>query len=123
MSDTTMPTDIFSRRRRELMDDPGSMRSESLIPLVDFYGNFQQWLVETFRHGSEETIFLAMNDHEGGRRYVLPPEVAAAMYRQRDHLIARARKRGARQAVETKRAKGQVVGNPDAFRKNRRGKK
>lgn len=120
MADATLPTDLYSRRRRELTDNPGALQAGSQVSLKDFYGNFQAWIVETFRVDGQETIFLIVSDAEGGRRFMLPPEVTTVLYRQYDQLIARARRRGARQAVETKRAKGQTIGNPDAFKHKRK---
>lgn len=118
-----LPTDAFSRRRRELVDNPGAFHSTGAVTRTDLLGNVEDWLVETFRVEGVETIFLRINDAEGGRRVMIPPEVAGLLYRQRDSLIAKARKRGARQAVETKRAKGKKVGNPEALAKARRSKR
>lgn len=120
MPEQLIPTDTFSRRRRELRDNPGALTAGSTIPLSDPYGNFQSWIVETFRADGEETIFLIMSDAEGGRRLMIPPSVAAAIYRQRDQLVVRSRKRAARQAVATKRERGDVLGNPEALAKARK---
>lgn len=119
MSDT-IPTDLFSRRRREMSDNPGALGSGSTIHVRDFYGNAETWVVETLRVDGSETAFIQRNAADGGMRLVLPPEVMAAMRRHQDSNERRARRRGARQALETKRAKGQQIGNPDALRKARR---
>lgn len=123
MAETKLPTDLFSTRRRELVDNPGAFQSTGAVTRTDAYGNVEDWLVETFRVEGVETVFLRINDAEGGRRVMLPPEVAALLYRQRDTLIGKARKRGARQAVETKRAKGKQVGNPAALAAARKAKR
>lgn len=123
MSDTVIPQDAFSRRRRELGDNPGAIGAGSTIPMKDFYGNFQSWIVETYRADGEETVFLSVNDAEGGRRLVLPPQVTAAMYRQRDQLVTRSRRRTARQTVAMRKERGDTLGNPEALRKARRSKK
>jgi len=39
---------------------------------------------------------------------IIPPEVADAIARQRDALTTKSRKRGARQAMETRKAAGWV---------------
>jgi hypothetical protein len=123
MSDDILPADQFSRRRRELADNPGAVHTTGAVTRSDLYGNVEDWLLETFRVDGVETVFMRVNDREGGRRLMLPPEVAGLLYRQREQLVAKGRKRAARQAVATKLAKGQVLGNAAALRKARRAKK
>jgi hypothetical protein len=118
---TPLPTDHFSLTLREKRDNPGAISATSTIETQDFYGNAETWVVTTFRtDAGDETIFLQRSAHDGGMRHVLPPVVAAAIARQRDQLTSRNRRRGARKAVETKRAAGTPVGNPDALRNARR---
>lgn len=121
--DTTLPADQFSRRRRELADNPGAVRSTGAVTRTDLYGNVEDWLIETFRADGVETVFMRVNDADGGRRMMLPPEVAGLLYRQREQLVAKGRKRAARQAVATRRERGDKLGNPEALRKARRAKK
>lgn len=116
----TLPADAYSRRRRELNENPGALAATSTISVADFYGNLSTYVVETFRVDGQETVFLAITDHLGGRRSMLPPEITAAIYRQRDQLVARSRVRAARQGVETRRARGDAIGNPDALRRARK---
>lgn len=123
MAEATLPTDLFSKRRRELADDPGARRAGSTIQAQDFYGNHQAWVVETFRQDGKETVFVIVSDADGGRRFMLPPEVTEKIYSQRDALVAASRRAGARQAVETKRARGKQVGNPAALAKARKAKR
>lgn len=123
MAETTLPTDQFSTRRRELVDNPGAFHTTGAVTRGDIYGNVETWLLETFRVDGLETVFIQINDAAGGRRFMVPPEVAALIYRQRDQLIAKARRRGARQAVETKRSKGKQVGNPEALAKARKARR
>jgi hypothetical protein len=117
MDNDTLPKDDFSRRLRELRDHPGALTASSRIDIADFYGRNETWTLDTFRHDGSETTFVQRMSAEGALRLVLPPQVTAAMNRQGDALDTRSRRRGARQAVETKRARGQQVGNPDALRK------
>lgn len=123
MSDTIIPADLFSRRRRELVDNPGAIGTASQIPMQDFYGNFQSWIVETFRVDGVETVFLIVSEADGGKRFMLPPQVTAAIYRQREQLVTRSRRHAARRAVATKRAAGQELGNAAALAKARRVKR
>lgn len=120
MSDQILPADHFSRRRRELADNPGAVHTTGAVTRTDVYGNVEDWLLETFRADGVETVFMRVNDRDGGRRVMLPPEVAALLYRQREQLVAKGRRRAARKAVETKRAKGIKVGNVEALRKARK---
>lgn len=119
MSDGILPVDHFSRRLRELTDNPGAIRSSSTINAQDFYGNAETWVVDTFRVNGGEVVFLQRVSAEPKPiRIVLPAEVTAALSRQRDRAVTVARRRGARQAVETKRAAG--VDPAAALRKHTR---
>lgn len=101
-----IPTDVFSRRRRELKENPGAIGAESTITVQDFYGNLETWVVETFRVDGKEEAFLQRMSADGGARLLLPAPVMAALSRQRDQVIGRARKRSARAAAATRKAKG-----------------
>lgn len=121
--DQTLPRDPFSVRRRELIDNPGAIRSSSTIDVADLYGNIETWRIETFRHAGGVEALVQINRANGGDRLVIPPPVMAAFDRQRGSIIGTSRRRGAKQAVETKRAKGIPIGNADALRKGRRSRK
>jgi hypothetical protein len=122
MPDQTLPTDLFSKRRRELVDNPGAIRAASTVNLQDFYGNLETWIVETFRLDGTAEALIQRNSIDGALRLVVPPLVMATIDRQLGHLVTVARRRSARQAVETKRSKGQRIGNPEALRKGRKAK-
>lgn len=115
-----LPRDEFSSRLRELGNHPGAVKASSRVDLVDDYGNLTTWTIDSFAHGGDVTAFVQRMAPDGALRLVLPPKVLAAIQRQRTSQTAQARRRGARQAVETKRATGQQVGNPDALRKARK---
>ena len=120
MVDTAIPADVFSRRRRELMDNPGTIRSASTVNLQDFYGNMETWNIETFRTEGIVEALVQRNAIDGSLRLVLPPKVMAALDRQRDQVVTGSRRRAARRAVETRRERGNVIGNRDALKKARR---
>jgi hypothetical protein len=113
--ETVLPTDAFSRRLRELIDNPGAARASSTINRIDFYGRNETWVLDTFRIEANEEVFLQRITADSSIRMVLPPEVTAAMNRARDRAAGQTRRRGAQQAVATKRAKGIPVGNPAAL--------
>src|SRR5688572_14008240 len=120
----TLPRDEFTTRLRELSDNPGAVRSSSRVDIADFYGNAETWTIDTFRESTgAETSFVQRMSLGSPLRLLIPPPVMAALTRQKTSLVGQARRRGARQAVETRRARGDVLGNPDALRKARRARK
>jgi hypothetical protein len=106
-SSSPLPTDKFSKRFRELSDNPGAIRKTSTINLIDDYGNTESWIIDLFRlEGGAELVFLQWINAKRSDRIVLPPEVTAAIARKRDSAISVRRRIGARQALATKRAAG-----------------
>lgn len=101
-----LPSDQFSRRLRELTDNPGAVRSSSTVRTIDFYGKTESWILDTFRVDGREEIFLERINSTGAIRLVLPPEVTSTINRQRDRAVTVSRKRAARQGLATKRARG-----------------
>lgn len=119
MSDQTLPTDHFSRRLRELTDNPGAVRSTSTIQTADFYGNAESWIVDTFRLDAREEVFLQRISADAPIRIVLPPAVTAAIARQRDRGVTVVRRRTARSTMAARVARGD---DPTAaLRKHRKG--
>ena len=127
MSDSTpertLPRDAFSTALRTLTANPGAVRTSSKVDLVDLYGNSETWIVDTFRVEGGETVLLQRIDGNGGLRLVLPPAVTEALTRQRDRATTVNRKRGARRAMETRIARGDTIGNPEALLKARRARR
>ncbi len=122
-NERTLPRDEFSVTLRGLVDNPGAVRTQSRVDIADFYGRSQTWLIDTFRTGQGTTTLVQRMSAEEPLRLVLPPAVMGAIERQGGTLSRHVRRRGARQAVATKLAEGQQVGNPDALRRARKGKK
>lgn len=118
--------DTFDRTLGSLDGLPGVIFTsqatiQTTTPLV---GNAETFIVQTVRHpDSGDTIFLQAISAGRSFRLVIPPKVAATIARQRDALTGRARVRGARQAVATKREKGIQVGNLEALQKARKARK
>ena len=120
----TLPRDAFSTALRSLTANPGAVRTSSKIDIVDLYGTSETWVVDTFRtEGGDETVLLQRIDGNGGLRLVLPPAVTEALTRQRDRATTVNRKRGARRAMETRIARGDTIGNPEALLKARRARR
>ena len=120
---TTLPRDEFSVTLRSLADNPGTVHAQSRLDIADFYGRSETWTIDTFRADGAETVLLQRMTAEGALRLVLPPQVTSAMTRQHDSLTGKVRRRGARQAVATRIARGDRLGNPDALRKARKARK
>lgn len=100
-----LPTDDYSRTLARLLDNPASISSSSTIDAVTFLGNSETWVIKTVRVDGLETLFLQVINADGGRRFVLPPAVSAALTRQRDQVLSVSRRRAARAGVATRKAK------------------
>jgi len=104
MSDQSpVPSDLYSRTLRSIKDNPSSLGSSSTVHAHDFYGNAETWVIDTFNVDGRVTVFIQFNAAEGGRRFVLPPEVTGRIFSHNESLITRVRRRAARKAVDTKR--------------------
>lgn len=109
--------DDFDQMLRRLDGIPNSIHTQpatrtSLTPLTSVA---KTWIVQTFRlrdsededtpATSQDIIFLQNIAANTSMRIVIPPDVANVIARQREALTSKNRKRGARQAVETRRRK------------------
>ena len=123
---------VFDRILGMLDGVPGVDKTpaSTLVALVDVVGKASTFIVQTYRRRDDaeslganavrplagpldrpgDTIFVQHIDASGSYRFVLPPVVADVIARQRDALTAKGRKRGARAAAETRRARGGAVG-------------
>jgi len=118
-----LPTDPFSVFRRNWTDNPGAAKARGTIDLQDDYGNLETWVLETYRADGREVVFLQRVDQAGAVRLVLPPKVTEALRRQRDSVDGQVRRKAAEAGLQTKRAKGQRVGNPEALKAARKARK
>lgn len=123
MADSPIPQDTFSRLLRQAGDNPAASRASSTVSLTDFYGNTEIWVVETFRADGADPVFMTRSAADGSMRLVLPPQITAVLARQRDQVIASARRRQARDTMELRRRRGDVLGNAEALRKARQARK
>lgn len=105
-SETTLPEDVYSQTWARLIDNPAAITAKgTTIDLTTMLGHTETWVIRTIRVGLSETIFLQRVNAEGGTRFLLPAAVASAINRQREAIAAVARKRAARQAAATRKAK------------------
>lgn len=104
----------FDRTREALWGTPGFMVKRStittpgsaLIPGAS-------WIIETVRNDEGWAVFLQAVDAEGGQRIVVPNQVAAAIFRHYEGIMAQRRKMRALRAAETtlQRRKNRQEGN------------
>src|SRR5262245_3322253 len=123
-AEKTLPRDQFTVRLRELSDNPGAVRSSSRVDIADFYGNAETWTIDTFRESTgDETAFVQRMSLTEPLRLMVPSKVMAALTRQRGSISKTTRKRGARQALATRIARGDTIGNVDALKRARKAKR
>lgn len=124
MSDSPIPSDLFSQRRRQMGDNPGALGAISTIHTSDFYGNTETWVVETFRTDDGQAVaFVQRSSADGGLRLVVPEPVMAALARHREQLSARAKRQQGHRLIAQRKQRGDTLGNPEALRRARRSKK
>lgn len=116
-----LPRDEFSIRLRELTDNPGAVRASSTINRIDFYGNTETWVLDTFRDDGQETVFVQrVSANQEPLRFIMPPEVTKSLVAARDRVVTHVRRRGARKAAATREALGIT---PAFLRKTKGGRK
>ena len=72
------------------LPDTKMTRPSTLLDQLPIIGDTTTYVVQTHRAKDEGfTIFLQVVDAEGRERFVIPPKVAAAIYRQRQSLTDR----------------------------------
>lgn len=71
-------------------------RPSTVTTIMPLIGKSQTYVVQTLKTDEGNFLFLQMVDAEGRARIVVPPKVAAAIYRQRDSLVKTARRQAGR---------------------------
>ena len=85
--------DAFDRIIGQIDGLPGvrKARPSTVTTVLPILGNAQTYVVQSYKDETGFFIFVQMVDAEGRARVVLPPKVAAAIYRQRDALVKASR--------------------------------
>jgi hypothetical protein len=108
-----------------------------VTPIV---GRTDTFIVQTIRHeigktkpkkGSNEdeqpiwgiTQFIQRVSAEGVVRIVLPPKVSKLLASQRESVTDRVRKDAGQRAIQTRKDRGDVLGNPEALKRARKARK
>ena len=73
-------------------------------------GQTETFIIQTVRHDENgDYIFIERADEGGLVRLVLPPEVSTAISSQKDSLNTKRRRIGAKKAMSTRIARGDVI--------------
>lgn len=115
--------DEFTARRRALDNNPEAVASQARIDVVDDYGNLVTWVLDLYRVEGQVTAFVQRGASEGYNRFVIPPQVTAAIARHQQGLVTKHRRKVARRVVEDKRARGEQIGNPEALARARKSRR
>ena len=119
-AERTLPRDEFTARRRELDGHPEAVKASTRIDVEDVYGAVVTWNLDLYRIEGTVTAFVQRGSTDGYMRFVVPPQVIAAIARHQSGLVTKARRRVARRVVEDKRAQGKPLGNPEALARARK---
>jgi hypothetical protein len=123
MDETKIPRDDFSTRRRQLEINPAAIVASSRVDILDFYGNLETWTIDTFRADGDTTAFIQRMSADGAIRLVLPPQIMRSLARQTMAAVDKLRSRAARKAVDTRRSRGDVLGNKTALENARKARR
>jgi hypothetical protein len=103
-------------RRLTGLPDTVSTKPSTVTTVTPLVNQVTTWIVQTYRRSerneagvivkSGDIIFLQYIDASGGKRFVIPPDVADAIARQRDALGTKNRKRAARANADRRKAAG-----------------
>lgn len=99
MTEDTRVRDAFDRLLGAIDGLPDVVKSKpsTITTVLPIIGNVQTYVVQTYRDKDEGSyIAVQMVDAEGRARIVLPPKVAAAIYRQREALVKAGRRQRGR---------------------------
>jgi hypothetical protein len=86
------------------LPDVHKSRPTTVTTVMPIVGRSQTYVAQTYRDKEGRfTVFLQMVDAEGRARIVVPPKVMAAVYRQRESLVTKARRATARATSEKRK--------------------
>ena len=93
-----MSVDTFDRLAAQIDGLPGvdKSRPTTVTSVAPLLGVTQTYVVQTYKTEEGFLAFLQMVSAEGSIRVAIPPRVMAALYRQRDSLVATGRRRRGR---------------------------
>lgn len=100
----------YDRRYGALIDAFLHTKPSTIKVHETITGRSETFIVQTVRHEEQgDYIFVECIDETGTTRLALPPKVSAAIASQKDSLTTRRRKTGAKRAMATRIARGDVI--------------
>jgi hypothetical protein len=92
MTDET-PRDVFDKVIGLIDGTPGTRKTRptTLVSVEALLGDAQTYVVQTYKTEDGFYSFVQMIDRRSGARFVLPPKVMNAIYRQMDALVKASR--------------------------------
>lgn len=132
---TERTIDRFDAALGNLTGLPGGLETKpsTIQVVVPVVGKAETFIIQTIRHeiGKDRndepifgfTQFVQITSAEGTKRIVLPPEASDKLFSQREALASRVRKRAAQKAVQTRKDRGDVLGNPEALKRARKARR
>lgn len=118
--------DKFDRLFGELagLPDVTQGKPSTVVTSLPIIGQAQTWVVQTLRQSEVgDYIFVQYIDSEGGFRFVIPPQAAAAIARQADAISTKNRKRSAKASAQARKARGEQPAFLNSKKVKRYGKK
>lgn len=87
------PRDVFDKLIGLIDGTPGTRKARptTVTSIQPILGDSQTYVVQTYKTEDGFFGFVQMVDRAGGARFVLPPKVMNAIYRQREALVKASR--------------------------------
>lgn len=138
---TERTIDRFDATLGNLSGLPGGVETKpsTIQVLVPITGEAETHIIQTIYHeigkrkpkGKDEpeepifgyTQFVQIATAKGLVRVVIPPSASDKLAAQREAISAKLRKRSAQKALQTRRDRGDVLGNPEALKAARKARK
>lgn len=116
----TRTSDPFDKMLSTLIGLPnGAHTKPTAIQDVDFYGHATQYIIQTVRTDESVTAFVTQVNAQGSVRTILPSAVLATIYRQREAITKKLRRRNGQRIAEERK----LAGIEPGFMKNRNARK
>lgn len=117
-SNSPLPQDPQDRMLSRLMGLPnGAHTQPSVVQTMDYYGNVNNFTVQTVRWDEGNTVFVTKIGADGPERYMLPPKVLALITRQADAVSNMVKRRHGQRLAEQRKADGWVPNFTPEMRK------
>jgi hypothetical protein len=100
-------SDPFDKLLSSLIGLPnGAHTKPAVVQDIDFYGHATSYMVQTVRTDESITAFVTQVNASGSVRSILPERVLAVIYRQRESITKKLRRRNGKRIAEERMAAG-----------------